>query len=85
MNNAVSFFARKAQAKQKCLHFYLAPPANLRNSQSVFLMIVRKLRKKRKLIMKKMLVAASVLAAIAGVVAAVCKSRKKYTMARKIY
>lgn len=35
--------------------------------------------------MKKMLVAASVLAAIAGVVAAVCKKRKKYTMARKIY
>ena len=34
--------------------------------------------------MKKMLVVASVLAAIAGVVA-VFKSRKKYTMARKIY
>lgn len=39
------FFSRKAQAKQKCLHFYLALPANLRNSQSVFLMIVQKIEK----------------------------------------
>lgn len=35
--------------------------------------------------MKKMLVAAGVLAVITGVVAAVCKNRKRYTMARKIY
>ena len=35
--------------------------------------------------MKKMLVAASVLAAIAGVVAAVCKNRKKYTKVRTNY
>jgi len=34
---------------------------------------------------KKKLVVVGMLAAIAGVVAAVCKSRKKYTMARKIY
>lgn len=32
--------------------------------------------------MKKMLVAASVLAVITGVVAAVCKNRKKYTKVR---
>ena len=35
--------------------------------------------------MKKMLVAAGVLAAIAGVVAVVCKSRKKYTKVRTNY
>ena len=35
--------------------------------------------------MKKKLLAVGVLAAIAGVVVAVFKSRKKYTMARKIY
>ena len=35
--------------------------------------------------MKKMLVAASVLAVITGVVAAVCKSRKKYTQVRTNY
>ena len=35
--------------------------------------------------MKKMLVAAGVLAVITGVAAAVFKSRKKYTIARKIY
>ena len=79
------FFARKAQAKQKCLHFYLAPHANLRNSQSVFLMIVRRLRKNWRLIMKKKLVVVGILAAIAGVVAAVCKNRKKYTKVRTNY
>lgn len=35
--------------------------------------------------MKKMLVAASVLAVITGVVAAVCKNRKKYTKVRTNY
>lgn len=35
--------------------------------------------------MKKMLVAAGVLAAIAGVVATVCKNRKKYTKVRTNY
>ena len=75
---------RHKPSRNACISIWRRPRI-MRNSQSVFLMIVRKLRKKRKLIMKKMLVAASVLAAIAGVVAAVCKKRKKYTMARKIY
>lgn len=35
--------------------------------------------------MKKMLVVVGVLAAIAGVVAAVCKNRKKYTKVRTNY
>ena len=35
--------------------------------------------------MKKMLVAAGVLAVITGVVAAVCKNRKKYTKVRTNY
>ncbi len=35
--------------------------------------------------MKKMLVIAGVLAAITGVAAAVCKSRKKYTKVRTNY
>ena len=36
-------------------------------------------------IMKKMLVVAGVLAVITGVVAAVCKNRKKYTKVRTNY
>ena len=63
----------------------MAPPANLRNSQSVFLMIVRRLRKNWRLIMKKKLVVVGILAAIAGVVAAVCKNCKKYTKVRTNY
>jgi hypothetical protein len=47
--------------------------------------LCRKLRKNWRLIMKKMLVAASVLAVITGVVAAVCKNRKKYTKVRTNY
>lgn len=44
-----SFVCAKAQGKRKCLHFHLPPHANWRNSQGVFLEVMRKHRARGKI------------------------------------
>ena len=45
VSNILVLFAREAQAGQECLHSYSAPPANLRSSQRVLLIVARLYKK----------------------------------------